>query len=103
MLVPMVYVAHFPIYYSMLCKVMADHQRDWDQSVPTVMAAYRTSPHSATKVSPNRLIFGREISMPVDIVLGRPEQERAEAESYEDFADDLASRLEALLNCQESI
>jgi hypothetical protein len=33
--------------------------------------------------------------MPVDIVLGRPEQERPEAESYEDFGDDLASRLEA--------
>ena len=32
--------------------------------------------------------------MPIDIVLGRPEQEKVETESYEDFADDLASRLE---------
>jgi transposase InsO family protein len=75
---------------SMLGKVIAEHQKDWDQWLPIVMAAYRASPHSATKVSPNRLILGRETTMPVDIVLGRPEQEQTAVTSFEDFADDFS-------------
>jgi transposase InsO family protein len=78
----------------MLGKVVAEQQKDWDLWVPIVMAAYRASPHSATKVSPNRLVLGRETVMPIDIVLGRPEQERNAAETYEEFAEDLAARLE---------
>jgi hypothetical protein len=45
-------------------------------------------------MSPNRLILGRETAMPVDVVLGRPEEERREFTSYEEFTDDLAARLE---------
>ena len=33
---------------SMLGKVVSDSQRDWDEHLPLVMAAYRSSPHSAT-------------------------------------------------------
>jgi transposase InsO family protein len=80
---------------SMLGKVILEHQKDWDLWVPIVMAAYRASPHSATKVSPNKLILGRETDMPIDIVLGLPEEEREEATSYEAFTDNLALRLES--------
>ena len=80
---------------AMLGKVILEHQRDWDLWVPIVMAAYRASPHSATKVSPNKLILGRETDMPIDIVLGMPEEEREQATSYEAFTDNLAHRLES--------
>ena len=79
---------------SMLGKVVSDKQKDWDQWVPIVMAAYRASPHSATKMSPNRLVLGREVAMPIDVVLGMPGEEREPATSYENFADDLANRME---------
>ena len=36
------------------------------------MAAYRATPHDATGCSPNKLVFGRENRMPIDILYGRP-------------------------------
>ncbi len=33
--------------------------------------------------------------MPIDIVLGRPEEDKVQFTEYEEFADDLAARLEA--------
>ena len=79
---------------SMLGKVVAENQRDWDEWLPLVMAAYRASPHSATKLTPNMLMLGREVMMPVDIVLGRPEADREEDESYDSFVGNMAARLE---------
>ena len=78
----------------MLGKVVSEKQRDWDEWLPLVMTAYRASPHTATGFSPNMLTFGREVSMPIDIVLGRPEEDW-EASSYESFAGNLVARLEA--------
>jgi transposase InsO family protein len=37
---------------SMLGKVVAEHQRDWDAWLPFVMAAYRASRHESTGYSP---------------------------------------------------
>jgi hypothetical protein len=45
-------------------------------------------------MSPNRLVLGREVAMPIDVVLGMPGEEREPATSYENFADDLANRME---------
>ena len=59
----------------MLAKVIKESQRDWDDRLPLVMAAYRASPHSATGYSPNRLFLGRETRMPLDLVMGVPMEE----------------------------
>jgi hypothetical protein len=45
---------------SMLGNVVAENQRDWDEWLHLVKAAYRASPHSATKLTHNRLILGRQ-------------------------------------------
>jgi len=78
----------------MLGKVASENQKNWDEYLPLVMAAYRASPHEATGLTPNRLILGRETEMPVDVVLGRPEEQRPEFTSYDEFTDDLAARME---------
>ena len=54
----------------MLGKVVSESQRDWDDKLPSVMAAYRASPHSSTGFTPNRLFLGRENRMPLDLVMG---------------------------------
>ena len=38
-----------------------------------VLAAYRASKHSATSLSPNRVVFGRENTLPADLVLCDPD------------------------------
>ena len=55
---------------SMLAKVVNDNQRNWDECVPYVMAAYRATPHESTGYSPNRLFLGHEVRMPLDVAMG---------------------------------
>jgi len=60
---------------SMLAKVISEDQRNWDEKLPYVMAAYRASIHESTHFSPNFLMFGRENRAPVDLLYGRkPDQ-----------------------------
>jgi transposase InsO family protein len=72
---------------SMLAKVVNENQRDWDERLPSVMAAYRASKHESTGFSPNFLILGREARAPLDIVMGIPEQDRGLA-TYNKVAED---------------
>jgi transposase InsO family protein len=76
---------------AMIGRVMAENQRNWDEVLPYVMAAYRSSRHSATGYSPNFLVFGREVRAPIDLVLGLPEE--THAQSTDHFVDEMKSRL----------
>jgi len=44
--------------------------------VAFVVSAYRACPHSANKFIRTLQTFGRETKMPVDLFLGRPEEEQ---------------------------
>ena len=50
----------------LLAMVCAKHQFDWDEHIPYVLMAYRSSVHDSTQETPNLLCFGREISLPLD-------------------------------------
>ena len=69
---------------TMLGKVVKESQRDWDDRLPAVMAAYRASPHEVTGFSPNRLFLGREVRMPLDLVMGLPLDE-SQCASVDEF------------------
>ena len=60
---------------SMLSKMIEGDQRSWDRVLPIAMLAYRSSEHDTTGVSPARMLFGREIQLPVDLLLGCPPDE----------------------------
>ena len=47
-------------------------QANWDEQLPFLSMAYRATPQSSTGLSPNYMMFGRETSMPVDIMVGPP-------------------------------
>lgn len=70
---------------TMLGKVVSEAQRDWDDRLPFVIAAYRASPHSSTGFSPNRLFLGRENRMPLDLLMGLPSEERNSAAGVNEF------------------
>ena len=57
---------------SILGKVIAHNQRDWDQHLPYAVAAYRATIHESTGYSPNFLFLGREARAPLDVVMGEP-------------------------------
>src|SRR5207244_7486244 len=60
---------------SMLVKTISTNQKDWDDRLPLVMAAYRASKHEATGFSPNFLLLGRETRATLDLVYGAPVSE----------------------------
>ena len=60
---------------SMLSKLIEGDQRNWDRALPIAMMAYRSSVHDSTGMSPARMLFGREIQLPIDLLLGCPPDE----------------------------
>ena len=70
---------------SMLGKVTQENQRDWDERLPFVLAAYRASVHSSTGFTPNKVFLGRENRMPVDVVMGLPSEEVNGSQSIDEF------------------
>ena len=57
---------------NMISSYISDKQDDWDENIPLLMLAYRSSIHETTGVSPAMMMFGRELTLPVDMTLGRP-------------------------------
>ena len=59
-----------PSLNSMIGKVVHSNHRDWDERLPSIMAAYRAARHESTGYSPNFLVLGRENRALLDIILG---------------------------------
>jgi len=80
---------------SMYCK---NNQRQWDQYLPQVMMAYRSSVHSTTGQTPNMMVFGRDIVLPVQAFVGLPPQDCSDtdAKPSDDFVLDLRDQLEEI-------
>lgn len=57
---------------SMLTMYCKDDQKHWDQYLPQVMMAYRASRHASTGKTPNLMMLGREVTLPMQAVIGRP-------------------------------
>jgi len=47
------------------------NREDWDLALPYAMMAYRATPHTTTGYTPNMLVYGREATMPSDILYGQ--------------------------------
>ena len=77
---------------SMLSHFVNDHQRDWDDHVPMVMMAYRSTSQETTNISPNRMMMGREIRLPIDLLFGNPPDEPVQTLETE-YIQDLQERL----------
>ena len=81
---------------AMLGKVVAQNQRDWHEHLASVMAAYRATVHEATGFTPNRLMFGREVTLPVDLVYELPNERNSGGNVFtDDFFEKLVIRASA--------
>ena len=59
----------------MLAMFTGENRDDWDDLLPVVMMAYRSSVDKSTGFSPYHLIFGEECTMPMDVGLPRQDQD----------------------------
>ncbi|XP_068691564.1 uncharacterized protein [Montipora foliosa] len=62
----------------------------WDQHLGPCMMAYRSSEHISTGYTPFTLMFGREMWLPLDVMVGVPE---ATLDHYGDYVSQLKSQL----------
>ncbi len=77
---------------SQISKFVDANQRDWEVHVPLLLMAYRSSVHDTTGCTPAQLMLGRDLRLPIDLHLGRPEDEVAQHVSA--HADELQARME---------
>jgi hypothetical protein len=69
-----------------LQKVVASHQRDWDERLLLFLLAYRASTRDTTGLTPASLVFGRELRLPCDLLFGAPpDKERPTTEHAADL------------------
>lgn len=62
---------------SMVCSLLDpdSDQKDWDERIPFAMLAYRSAVQESTGESPTMMMLGREITLPVDLLLPSPTPE----------------------------
>jgi len=52
----------------MLKEIVSEQQRDWDNHVAYVLAAYNVTEHSATGYTPNMLLYGGKLRFPDELM-----------------------------------
>ena len=80
-------------------------QRRWDEYLPQVMMAYRSSVHATTQQTPNNMVFGCDIVLPMEAVIGRsisPEQADG-AVQVKDHISKIQDRLETADKCSSTL
>ena len=82
---------------NLLSMYVADDQHDWDLKLPCALMAYRATPHESTQCSPNLMMLGREVELPIDLMFGRPPFPKGEIEVLDTtlyYVDMLRDKLE---------
>ena len=59
-------------FLNMLAKCIDEHQTNWSVKLPYVLMAYRSSVYESTGFTPHYLVFGHEISLPLDLMYRPP-------------------------------
>lgn len=66
---------------------------DWDVMTPYAVMAYRAAKHSSTGLTPNMMLFGREITEPVDLVADLP-PDAENSNTHPQYVQQLREQLE---------
>ena len=76
----------------MLSAFISKNQTDWDFYLPYLTMAYRSTVHESTKFTPNLLMLGREINLPVDMFIGLPVED--DVKLAHEWVNDVKDHLE---------
>ena len=80
---------------AMLSVYCEKNQNTWDDFLQPVMMAYRSSVHKSTLKTPNSMVFGREITLPLQAVVSKPVESDSDQENQDsdDYVDLLKKKL----------
>lgn len=57
---------------NMLKCICIETGKDWADVAGLAASAYRAARHESTSFTPNKMLFGREAVIPLDLIYGRP-------------------------------
>ena len=69
-----------------------ENHTDWDEKLPCLLMAHRSTPQESTQCSPNLLVLGRETELPIDLMFGRPPDSDFHEALY--YVDRLQARMD---------
>lgn len=78
---------------NMLSAFVADHQKDWDEYLPLLMMAYMSAVHESTGYSACKMIFGREVNLPLDLEIGKPDIKNENITNHSAYTQDLENKI----------
>ena len=61
---------------SMIKSFVRDNPDEWDKYIDLLMAAYRSTVHPSTGFTPNRMMLGREVHIPIHLIYPIPNDSR---------------------------
>jgi hypothetical protein len=79
---------------SMLTAFVSENQSDWDEHIYLLMLAYRSSEHESTGVSPYQMLFAKQPTLPIELILGKPSPDDISVDS--EYVDTLRQKLEKI-------
>ncbi|KAK6172537.1 hypothetical protein SNE40_016172 [Patella caerulea] len=68
-----------------------DRQDEWDEYIPLLTSAYRSTPHTSTSLTPNQMMLGREVRLPQELIFGLIDHKN---NSTNDYVENLRSSIE---------
>jgi transposase InsO family protein len=78
----------------MIKAYLKGEQEDWDLHLGCLAAAYRTTPHDSTTLTPNLIVLGREVRLPAELVYGHKTSPSGEqVSSYGEYVEFLRERM----------
>jgi transposase InsO family protein len=79
---------------NLMCTVVSEKQRDWQDRLPALVAAYNAAYHEGIGHSPYFLTYGREYVLALDVQLGQPCSADVHAVNQDEYAERLRERLQ---------
>jgi hypothetical protein len=78
----------------MLSMYVDAHQSDWDEHLPFVMCAYRSTVQESTGCTPNQMMLGRNITLPIDLLMGPAPNAVGSHHCYVEYVGDMHQAME---------
>lgn len=78
----------------MIKSYIKNDRKDWDLYLGCMGAAYRSSVHESTGVTPNLIMLGREVRIPSEIVFGSKTRGDQPVVDYGEYIESLRDRLQ---------
>lgn len=74
---------------TMIKSYLKGQQTDWDLNLGCLAAAYRASPHESSHLTPNMMMLGREVRLPIEVLINTGNSRSGEVASYGEYVTKL--------------